>query len=48
MKEIEITDSMGKDLAEKDLEPMLKLALRIQSLFQLRDELKQYLETANS
>ncbi|MFC2135810.1 hypothetical protein ACFLTH_14430 [Bacteroidota bacterium] len=44
IKELKITETMGKDLASKDLKPMLELALRIQSLFNLRDELKKYLE----
>lgn len=44
MKELKIKDSMGKDLKEKDLAPMMALALRIDSIYKLMEELKEYLE----
>ncbi|MFH1770515.1 MAG: hypothetical protein ABH828_03080 [archaeon] len=45
MKELQIKESMGKDLSEKDLTPMFALALRIESIYKLMEELKEYLET---
>jgi len=43
-QEMKLKQSMGKDLSNKDLKPMMELALRVNSLYNLRDELKSYLE----
>jgi nucleolar protein 56 len=44
IKELGLKESMGKDLEKKDLEPIIELAKKIRSLYELRDGLKKYLE----
>lgn len=44
LKEFDIKDPMGKDLNKRDLEPIQKLASKIKELYDLRDELKTYVE----
>jgi len=45
LKEFNITDSMGANLEETDLKPILNLATQIKSLYQLKTQLETYLET---
>lgn len=44
MGEMKIKESMGKDLSKRDLDPIIGLAKKIDSLYDLREELKAYLE----
>lgn len=44
IQELKIKESMGKDLSKKDLKPIMELALRLQSINNLKSELKSYLE----
>ncbi len=48
MKEYMISESMGKDLDKKDLDQLISFAKRIEDLFKLRDELREYLEKITS
>ena len=48
MNEMKLKESMGKDLDPTDLKPILALASRINSLYDLRDELKIYLDQVMS
>ncbi|MBC8495386.1 hypothetical protein H8D36_04490 [archaeon] len=48
MQEMKINISMGMDLSKRDLKPIMDLASQIKSLYDLRDELKSYLEIVMS
>ena len=43
--DLNIKDSIGSDISHENLEPILKLAEEINSLFRLRQEQEKYLET---
>jgi len=45
MNEMQLTTSMGKDLEEKDLEPILSLAKSTSTMFELREQITTYLES---
>lgn len=45
MSELKIKETMGAELQKTDLDAIKKIAERIISLYELRDELKQYIET---
>jgi len=44
MQEMNIKESMGTELSAKDLKPIMEIALRINSLYKLKENLKEYLE----
>lgn len=44
MQEMKLKETMGKNLDPKDLKPMMDLAKSINSLYKLRDGLKEYLD----
>ncbi|MAG38572.1 hypothetical protein CMO90_00615 [Candidatus Woesearchaeota archaeon] len=44
MKELKLSETMGSDLSKNNLKPILALASRIDSLYTLRNELKDYLK----
>jgi len=44
LQELKIKESMGVELSKKDLEPIINLASKISSLYELRDELTIYIE----
>ena len=37
MKEMKLSESMGKDLSPRDLKPMLEMASQIKSLYKTRE-----------
>ncbi|MBU1202152.1 MAG: hypothetical protein KJ583_05210 [Nanoarchaeota archaeon] len=48
IEEYQLKESMGTELSDKDYEPINNLALKISTLYELRDELKNYLEKVTS
>jgi len=45
LEELKIEQTMGADLKEEDVEPILNLARKIKTLYELRDEQETYLES---
>ncbi|MFH1589080.1 MAG: NOP5/NOP56 family protein [archaeon] len=44
LQELKLKKTMGKELSTRDLKPIMELAMRIESIYKLRDYLRDYLE----